>query len=167
MADVRIKVLSSGRIPGYPCNGPILNPITVDETVAMRYVNAGLEVHIWSDQAQAFVRCQARDMLDTYNDKVIVDSSEDLTHDCDTTHPEEVSHLINVTRVKTTPSDSGVTYSRSQGQQIGSSEPTSYIRGMYYYEEPDFGDAYEPVPFRVTAEEPPEGLIDIDEFEDK
>jgi hypothetical protein len=165
MADVKIKILSYGRIPGYPVNGPILNPIVVDEKVAMKYINAGLDVHIWNDQANDYVCYSSLDMVDTFHDKNRIENASDIGHKCPVCGNNK-HDLIALTRISAKKSNT----KSVKNIRICPEDPMETI----YYDEPDFGDAYEPAPVSARAEhkivepiEEPDCLIGIDEFEEK
>ena len=175
MADVKIKVLSSGRIPGYPVNGPILNPIIVDEKVAMRYINSGLRVVIWNEQIQDFVDYDSIDMVDFFNDKDEIVNSTDVGHKCPVCG-EDPHGLLTRTRVKNTPT--GIDSYSVKHESLMPGDPVEKIFSMPGPIIED--DAYEPAPFTIdrsmcyskpavkeAEEEIPDYLIDMDEFEEK
>lgn len=195
MAMVRLKIMSSGRIPGFPGCGPVLNPIIVDEKVAMRFINAGLDVRIWNDQINQFVKFSARDMLDFYNKKNYIGFSGDSDHNqegddcliCDEV-PNDVNDLIELTRVKTTPTLAQSTTTTVSHKRIGSNDPIVHVleerpeqnitEADIYYEEdvykedfyddiPDFGDAYEPAPVKKTNKAALFDAFGLDDFEEK
>lgn len=174
MADVKIKILSSGRIPGYPVTGPVLNPIVVDEKVAMRYINAGLKVVVWNDQMQDFVEYNSLDMVDFFNDKDEIVSSSDDGHKCQVCG-KDPHDLLSRTRVKNTPSDVSTFSVKHTPLMPGDPVETVFTIPEQVIED----DAYEPAPVPIDrsmcyskpafkeVEEVPDFLIDIDEFEEK
>lgn len=175
MADVKIKVLSSGRIPGYPVNGPILNPIIVDEKVAMRYINSGLRVVIWNEQIQDFVDYDSIDMVDFFNEKDEIVSSTDDGHKCPVCG-EDPHGLLTSTRVKNTPT--GIDSYSVKHETLMPGDPIERVFSIPEAIIED--DAYEPAPIQIdrsmcyskpavkeVEEEIPDCLIDIDEFEEK
>lgn len=175
MADVKIKVLSSGRIPGYPVNGPILSPITVDEKVAMRYINSGLRVVVWNEQLQDFVDYDSIDMVDFFHDKDKIVNADDEGHKCPVCG-EDRHGLLDRTRVKNTPT--GINSYSVKHESLMPGDPVEKIFSIPETVIED--DAYEPAPFPIDRsmcyskpaikepeEEIPDCLIDMDDFEEK
>lgn len=174
MADVKIKVLSAGKIPGYPVSGPILNPIVVDEKEALRYINSGLKVVIWNDQIQDFAEYNSLDMVDFFNEKnEIIYLDEE--HKCPICN-EDPHDLIARTRVKNT--EYNVNSFSVKHNNIMPGDP---VETVFNIPEPIDDGAYEPAPIpidrsmcyskpavkEIEEELPPELLIDTDEFEEK
>lgn len=165
---IKLKIMSSGRIPGYPVNGPILHPIEVSKEEAMRFITAGLDVRIWVDQLKQYVKFNYRDMVDFYYDKNYIGFASDSDHNidgddcniCDDNYVD-INQLIESTRVKQA-------YQTNENYvakpRISSNEPIVYIieentvNNIMVDEEPDFGGAYEPTP--------PEAF-GLDDFEEK
>jgi len=172
---VKLKIMSCGRIPGYPVNGPVLHPIEVTKEEAMRFITAGLDVRVWVDQLKQYMKFSPRDMVDFYNDKNYIGSSLDDNHNLDgddcgvcDNEPINIDQLIANTRVKQTYENNGKYVAKPR---MSSNEPIVYIieentvnnrevyeQPPYYEEEPDFGDAYEPTPFEAFG---------LDDFEEK
>lgn len=173
---IKLKIMNSGRIPGYPVNGPVLHPIEVTKEQAMRFITAGLDVRVWVDQLKQYVKFSPRDMVDFYNDKNYIGFSTDEDHnydgdDCGVCEEGfvNIDQLIASTRVKQADNNNARVVAKPR---ISSNEPIVYvieentvnnvmvdeIPPEYYNEEPDFGDAYEPTPFEAFG---------LDDFEEK
>ena len=157
---LKIKILSHGKIPGYPVNGPVIFPIWVEKEAAMRFINAGLDVRVWVEEVKQYVRFTAADMLDMYNNKNGLPSINDDNHntnDNDCVICEDVQQMINLTRIK---QESSKAHPVTK-QRISSDEPVIYVvepEPIMDEEVPDFGDAYEPTPFEAFG---------LDDFEEK
>jgi hypothetical protein len=165
---LKIKILSPGKIPGYPVNGPVLSPIWVKREEAMSFINAGLKVDVWIEELKEFKRFTHMDMIDLYKDKTLLEDINDPDHnidgDCHVCDEVimNVHELIKNTRVKQTGSGHSVVVENNN--RILGDEPVKYIIEeppvIEDDEIPDFGDAYEAPPFDVDA-------FSLDDFEDK
>lgn len=173
MAKVRIKILSAGRIPGYNVNGPVLNPISVEEEEAMRFINAGLDVRVWNDQVNDFVKFSARDMLDFYHDKNYIGSSTDEDHDerfDDCVICDDVNILIKNLRVNQPARNVNI----KAKPRISSNEPLVFVieeepipeNYVNVDDKPVFGDEYEEAPVK-KMQLPFDDMIGLDDFEEK
>jgi hypothetical protein len=164
---LKVKILNSGRIPGYPINGPVLHPIEITKEQAMRFITAGLDLRVWVDQLKAYVKFSPRDMVDFYNDKNYIGKDADESHayygeeDCGVQEPPvDINTLIERTRIKQT----GNSVNYSVKPKFFGNEPTVYVieenerEENVFDDEPDFGDAYEPTPFEAFG---------LDDFEEK
>ena len=143
MANLKIKILSSGKIPGYKTSGPVLNPIEVDEKEVLKFISMGLDVRVYNEKLKEYKKYNLRDMLDVLNDKHEMEVMDE-NHECGICGGDITIHPIAYSQVESTPSKSVYV------------EPDRYTH--VDDSRPDFGDAYEAQPIEAFG---------LDDFEEK
>lgn len=143
MAKLKIKILSSGKIPGYATSGPVLNPIEMTEKEVLNLICMGLDVRVYNEKLNEYKKYNLVDMLDVLNDKPEMEVMDER-HECDICDGDITIHPVSHSQVESMPSES------------------VYVESDRYThvedDTPDFGGAYEA---------PPVEAFGLDDFEEK
>lgn len=143
---LKIKILSSGKIPGYKTSGPVLNPIEMEDKDVLKLISMNLDVRVYDEYSNEYKKYNLRDMIDIIHDKHNMEYLDE-NHYCDICEGNYHLHSISSEQTKSMPSSSVYV------------EPDRYTPEIEEDNDaPVFDDAYEAPPIEAFG---------LDDFEEK
>ena len=149
MAVLKIKIMSSGKIPGYKTSGPVLNPIEMKDKRVLKLISLGIDVRILNEEYNEYRKYNLRDMIDYIHDLEHVEKLDE-NHECGICGGNLELHKISSEQAKSTPSSEVYVQRNRYNSEVE--------ENVYEEDVPDFGDAYEAPPIEAFG---------LDDFEEK